>query len=341
MSHAVVVPLDGSAVALDALPLALAIARAEGARLVLVRIHAPASLRADGASVDPELLLDDELYVSRIASRLRERTGVQVETVLRADGVARGIAGSARDTGAELVVMTTHGHTALTRFWLGDVARGVVRQASVPVLMVRPHKAHHRRTEAPVDDWTTPALLPRHILVPLDGSEVAETVLSHAATLGRAAEADYTLLHVVPSLRGDGPRYPTIGRILSLDAGERQVAVEHAHEYLASAAERLRSLAPGAAVHALVTMSESPSAAVLDAAQATGAGMIALTTTGHGPSRLALGTVAERLLRTTELPILVFRPQPRMVHAGERLPRAARPERRYPQAGTRAPGEAR
>ena len=85
-------------------------------------------------------------------------------------------------------MMTTHGHGPLSRFWLGSVADEMVRRATTPILLVRPH-------EKAIDLAAEPVL--RHILIPLDGSALAEQVLGPAAALGSLLQCDdYTLLRV-------------------------------------------------------------------------------------------------------------------------------------------------
>jgi nucleotide-binding universal stress UspA family protein len=91
-------------------------------------------------------------------------------------------------TGADLLVMTTHGRGPLARFWLGSVADALVRQASVPILLVPPKGAAPDLAQTPVI---------RRVLIPLDGSELAEQVLEPALALGAATQTEYTLLRVV------------------------------------------------------------------------------------------------------------------------------------------------
>src|SRR5438067_676921 len=90
--------------------------------------------------------------------------------------------------GADLVVMTTHGRGPLGRLWLGSVADALVRDLAMPLLLVRPQET------AP--DFKREPLL-KHLLLPLDGSPLAEQMLEPAVALGTLMEADYTLLRVI------------------------------------------------------------------------------------------------------------------------------------------------
>ena len=78
--------------------------------------------------------------------------------------VADAISRHAAATGADLLVMTTHGRGPLVRFWLGSVADALVRQASIPILLVQPKEAAPDLTQEPVV---------RRVLIPLDGSDLA------------------------------------------------------------------------------------------------------------------------------------------------------------------------
>ena len=88
---------------------------------------------------------------------------------------------------AGLVVMTTHGRGAVSRFWLGSVADKLVRQLPMPVLLVRPHE--------PAPDFAHPPIF-RRALIPLDGSTLAEQILPHALGLGGLTQAEFTLFQV-------------------------------------------------------------------------------------------------------------------------------------------------
>jgi nucleotide-binding universal stress UspA family protein len=89
------------------------------------------------------------------------------------------------------VAMSTHGRGPLSRFWLGSVADALMRRLPVPLLLVRPQEGAPDLSEEP------PL---RRILIPLDGSALAEEVLAPALALGGLVGAEYTLLWVVRPL---------------------------------------------------------------------------------------------------------------------------------------------
>lgn len=141
----IVVPLDGSKLAEQALEHARALAHCLGSEVILVRVMTYPNY--DYLVTDPELSvgLREEMeaeacnYLEPLASKLQdEGLRVSADAVVAAGPIADTIIGFVHDKAAELVVMSTHGRTGPSRWLLGSVADRVVRGAGVPVLMVRP-----------------------------------------------------------------------------------------------------------------------------------------------------------------------------------------------------------
>lgn len=143
------VPHDFSPSADRALVEAAALARHHGARLVLVHVtHLPPGLHADALLADPNSDAGEMIRVDAyarvnatnkldvLAKPLRD-DGVDVETRAAVGDVPDEILEAARDTGADLIVMGTHGRTGLAHLFLGSMTEKVLRQATVPVLTVR------------------------------------------------------------------------------------------------------------------------------------------------------------------------------------------------------------
>lgn len=142
----VLVPLDGSAFAETALKDALSLAQAYQAQVTLVRVVEPphmlsAQLALESAAAFLELgtLLAQEAqdYLARQQDEFRAQ-GLEVSTlVVEGDVVADQIIAAAERVGADVIVMSTHGRTGLQRWVFGSVAERVLRQAALPVLLVR------------------------------------------------------------------------------------------------------------------------------------------------------------------------------------------------------------
>jgi len=181
MFNTLLVPLDGSAQAELALPLASRIARHSGSTLLLLRVinptndvrmfvTEPCSLVPDG-TMEPDLL-DATAYLARIA------TASEMKDLKLSLGIVSGIAAScildvAQEQQADMVVMRSHGYTGAKRWMVGSVAQKVARYSPVPVLIVRDNGYI---PSGPYPDPTRP-LRSVKALVALDGSTRAEASL--------------------------------------------------------------------------------------------------------------------------------------------------------------------
>jgi nucleotide-binding universal stress UspA family protein len=297
----ILVPLDGSDLAERAAPVAAELARKAGAALELVHVHVP--LPAEPIYVDGLPVLDEHLhplrkrheqvYLDRAVERLA--AGVTARGVILEGGAASALAAHARNAGAALVVMTTHGRGGLERAWLGSVAEALVRLSPVPVLLVRPAAA------------AVPAAF-RRILVPLDGSAMGEAVLEHAARLARLDPgAELVLLQVVQPV-GSAVWVPDAAVLASWPTGDlARRDEENARLYLRGVADRLDK--QGLHVRAGVRVGGTVALAILDAVKEEKVDLVALSTHGRsGLARLALGSTADKVLRGCPVPVLVYRP---------------------------------
>ncbi len=293
------VPLDGSELAEAALGVAERMARASDAAVDLVLVHEPSLGRS--AQYDARCRADEETYLAMRAEKVRARVPA-THAVMNGAAVDM-ICTRAYDVRADLIVMTSHGRTGFNRLWMGSVADGVIRRSSIPVLVLR------GSDKAPAG--ATPPDVKR-ILVPLDGSDLAADILEPAADLARAFDARLALLHVVrpvplvttSAAYGDMPE--TFGAPVYDDAATRQL-VEEARLDLATAAASLAQQGmAGTTIDAVV--SSGVAQAIIAFARAQGIGAIAMSTHGRGVSRLVLGSVADKMLRGSQLPILLRRP---------------------------------
>jgi nucleotide-binding universal stress UspA family protein len=302
----VLVPLDGSPFAEQALPWAAAIARAARARLRLVLVHqSPSPPPLDEAGrrlytrIELSLLKAQRDYLAKVAGRAREEHGVQVARATLQGTPAPALVRYVREMDPEIVVMTTHAAGGLRRAWLGSVADQLVRSLETPMLLIRPREGAQEAHR--VEDM-------REILVALDGSRRAEAALPPAATLAMLFGVKLALVRVV------SPVMPFADPVRPFPAGFDEeltrLSRTAAQDYLDEVAERLTEAgvpASGAAV-----LGSSAFEAIQDAARVPGTGMIALATHGRGGvPRLVLGSVADKLVRGGELPVLVTRPRGR------------------------------
>jgi nucleotide-binding universal stress UspA family protein len=280
MLETIVVPLDGSALAGQAVPYAAALARAGDGKLVLLHVSSP-------------LFLDDEPPFDPTPTTERLRAaGVKAEVHgldIYGGGLAEAICEAAEDWRAGLIVMSTHGRGGLGRWLFGSVADRVLRTAAVPVLLI---PAACERT------W--PGGHVSRILVPLDGSPLAEEALVPAGELAAALGAELTLLTVIEPLYDADP----VG--FPYHAADPEVDRTQARHYLDTVADR--RLPSGVPARPQVVI-DRPSSSIARIARARDADLIVMATHGHGGlARLLLGSVAVVTLQRAGLPILLVRP---------------------------------
>jgi nucleotide-binding universal stress UspA family protein len=304
----ILVPLDGSGFGESALPLALSLAeRVEGElHLVsVVRSAPPVVLSETEVGMEAEAgrvkgWFQEERawfreYLAKIKSRLRKAgLAVPVHTRILAGNPVEALDDRIRQTGMDLVVMATHGRGALERFWLGSVADGLIRRAPCPVLLWRP-------AEGEVELSSRPQV--RRILVPLDGSKRSESILSGAAALARAYEAELILASVSP---GFIPMVSAYVPPAVEEAQDREARLGALQGYLDGVAERLG--ARGLRVFRKVVEGADPAESLLRIRSGVQADLVAMSTRGRGGvARMVLGSVADKVIRAGTVPVLVHR----------------------------------
>jgi nucleotide-binding universal stress UspA family protein len=291
MYRSVLVPLDGSEFAEQALPWAASIARRVRGRLDLVRVHVLYALKDPTATWAPfnpvlesECKEDEQLYLDATAAWLEGMMGVEVTSTLLHGLTADGVLERGREVKADLIVMTTHGLGPVGRFFLGSVADELIRRGEAPVLLVPRRRPPPRLIPAPEA---------RRVVIPLDGSTLAEQALDAATGLARVMESRCTLL-----------------RVIEPAASSAETHAE-ANNYLKAMSQRV--LAPGLEVETRVLVASRPADAILEEAGKEPDSLVAMATHGRGgATRLLLGSVADQVIRAARVPVLVYRPpQPR------------------------------
>jgi nucleotide-binding universal stress UspA family protein len=299
----VLVPLDGSSLAEQALPLAGRIARLVGGKLRLALVHQlpPAPLDPIAAKMFTSIELasrkSERAYLRGRQARLREEGFKLSSAVTLTGAVGPALAQYVRELGVELVVMATHGRGGVRRAWLGSVADYLIRHLELPVVLVRPAEEGAAAPARPAEGG--------QILVPLDGSALAEEALQPAAALARAWSAELALLQVVtPVLTVTDPALPPPS---AYDAEFTTLSRDAAQDYLDDIAERLRG--EGLRVTGAAVVGWNTVDTILEVARPERVALIAIATHGRGGlRRLALGSVADKLVRAADVPVLVHRP---------------------------------
>lgn len=303
MIRSILVPLDGSAFSEQALPTAGAIAHREGAVLRLVSVHVPTAILPFGGSTPVEAEGERrareriDARLRRLARRLADDYGITVTRAVVDGPVVESIEGYAREVGADLIAMTTHGRGGLQRAWLGSVADGLVRRTHLPVLLIRPRRRTSGRLRLAAF---------RRVLLPLDGSALAEEVIPAAVGVAGATSPEFLLLRIVPPLGVVEPLAAEFAAFVpSPDLKQR---MEEAGAYLDRVARALR--VEGHEVDTRVVPHSQAAIAILNEAERVDADLIAMATHGRGGvTRMVIGSVADSVLRQTPAPLLLLRPE--------------------------------
>jgi nucleotide-binding universal stress UspA family protein len=265
--------------------------------------------------VPPDTSREDALAYLRDITQRPEVQGLPAITEVLTGSVAEAVLSAAREHHADLIVMSSHGRGGLTRWVLGSAAQKIARHASIPVLILR--------DESPALLAPTAESAPHHVLVPLDGSALAEAALQPAVEFVAALDGPATvrLLRVIslPVVHTFPGQFPPIEDI---EATARDEVRRDTYSYLAIVADRLRAMAPAGhtvTVETAVVFAVDVASAIVEIAEGRGetlyhaagvpATLIAMATHGRGGlARWAMGSITERVLQGTTRPTLVVRP---------------------------------
>lgn len=288
----ILVPLDGSTLAERSLEYALPLAERHGAEVTLIRVTEPIFpiMAGGGAPVrdpalDQERREQDRKYLQKIVRRVRRSSDVPVDGVFLEGKVVPTVAGYVRDNKIDLVVMSTHGRGGFERLWLGSVADGMIRELPADLLLVRVGRNAHR----PVAGET---LFPR-VLVPLDGSVPAEGALDSVIKLVGRDSATITLGCVV---------HPVLAMASKTTPSREENELREG--YLKPIVARYT--APNLVFNIDLKVDGNTGRALIDMVKRSDSSLISLATHGRGGmGRFLLGSVADKLIRTAPVPVLI------------------------------------
>jgi nucleotide-binding universal stress UspA family protein len=308
MFKRILVPLDGSLRAERALAVAARLAHAGSGEVILARIVAtPVALRQDPTQpplADAILAGERETAIAYLKDVSQRTELVEVATqmlVREAPAVAPALQEIIQTARADLVIICSHGRSGFTRWALGSVAQKIARHATVPTLVLR---SDGQDLMGPTGDG------PRTMraLVPLDGSPEAEMALEPAARLVSALAAPgQGALHLLHVVQADD----TSGATDKTGDGGHEALRGEAERYLRSVAEHLQreTLATLAiAVAWSIVFDADVAAAILDQSAMVDQAQSLIAMASHGRSGVQLwtmGSVADRVLQTTALPLLI------------------------------------
>jgi len=296
----ILVPLDGSPFAESAIEPAAALLRraASPNTLTFVRIISPGSVAPDFTGFVPPVtesafqaaIEGGKSYLAQVATR-RPLHGIRVATVTQLGSDTAGdICQLARELAVDLIVMTSHARTGIAHFALGSVAEAVLRGTTIPTLLL-----HRDSTSFPSTNRDEPLT----ILVPLDGSPMAETVLAPVIQLAAQVRGAIRVVRVLPMHTSATPT--------------ERMLVETTQRYFAA----LRAKVEGAGVPMYETLAwGDPVERITAVAQQYQTDLIAMATHGRtGLTRLRDGSITLDVLHHLATPLFVMHPSAAVVTA--------------------------
>lgn len=299
MYERILVPLDGTPIAEQALRPAASIARAAGAHLYLATAAIPSAMGLPELPYEASLGEFETEYLDEVANRVREAGVPDVSTKLLAgDDVVSQLEAHRMEVGAGLTVMASHGRGPVERAWLGSVTDRFVRTSEAPVLLVRADP------DAESPDLTANSDFGR-VLIPLDGSRLSRAAVGPAMELPRTASTVYILVRIIEPPRAIGSVW--LPAAVELTEEQVEAARRAAEAELGSATKLVAER--GCDVEPVAEFAAPVAKGILEIADGRGADLIAMATHGRGGAqRLMLGSVADKVIRGADCPVLVVRP---------------------------------
>lgn len=322
MYNRIMVPTDGSGFDREAIRVAVRIADESRADIRLVRVVSSVTLLGLG---EPFEVTDVTMEAKRAELSVAERELEALAGECRALGdskvsielldgpTAEMLEGYAQRNRIDLIVISSHGRGGMSRLTLGSVTDSLIRRTQIPVLVVKPVSSYlNPRASAQV----------KSIVVPLDGSTLAEQILPAASLIAMLEGASMTLLHVL------GPQRFRVKSSPTDEHPSHDCDIEVAQSYLSRIADRLRR--GNLIVDTQVIVGEDVAASIGDFAAREHADLIAIATHGRGGlARMIRGSVADAVTRTARTSMLVLRPD----HRIQEQPRQERGGRMHESPG--------
>lgn len=288
----ILVPLDGSDNSEKVLAWTTGLASKLKFEVVLLAVagpDAPSSISNEGDGTKASATN----YLEMQAKQLREQ-GFTANTAVEFGQPADAIIAVADRIGADMIAMATHRDKVVQRGILGSVTDSVLRTASIPVLAVNP--------DGESEAFASPDG-PSTVIVPLDGSELAEQSVPVALDIAAACGAAVIFIRSVHipavAVAGPGAEFYDVDYGVS---GER----EKAREYLAKFVAQAEAKGITAKTHAALG---NAAGRILEEARAIPDALVVISSHGRGGfKRMLLGSVADKIVRASHHPVLVLKP---------------------------------
>lgn len=298
----VLIPLDGSIGAERVLEHLPWLAPSATTHIVLISVvNTPHYVYGAISFASPDLHTtiwsDTQEYLEQVRARL-QGAGYSVTVTICGGDPAVEILDMARSLEVDMVAMTTHGHTGFVRWALGSVAERVIQAATFPVFLVR----------ASFDLASGP---PARIMVPLDGSKFSERALPLATEIAHRLQCEVLLLNAFSGAEQNGNRL-----YLGTQSELYEMIDQWRREMGSYLAERVEQLGKEDVVVQTRMVVADAAAAIHDFSEMDHVGLIVMSTRGRsGMERWVYGSVANRVLRAANCPLLLLPPSAAAISA--------------------------
>jgi len=286
MIDRILIPLDGSEIAEGILIHVERLLVRTDAEVLLLHVQPAPVAEALAVEFQARAAEQARYYLEGHCEALEEK-GARARFQVRVGDPAHEIYHCSVEEEASLIAMSTHGREGLDRWILGSVAERVMRASGIPLLLANP--------AALSEDDAPRRMRFRRILLPLDGSRLSAGVVPVVKEIARLCGSEVILLHVPPTYPA-GALYPEVPAP-AVPAGDPDFLNEEVEVFEDAGIEVRVRLGDGL-----------PAVEILAAVEEERASLVAMTTHGRtGLSRWVLGSVAEKVIRSCPVPILVQR----------------------------------
>ncbi len=286
----ILLSLDGSEISEGVIPFVRQLAKGFGVKVAAFHVAGEEGVPVGKIVRTPSgKEMSTDAYLQSMLQEIT-RGGIGADSATAKGKPAAEIVKYAESKGCGLIAMATHGRSGLGRWVYGSTTDRVLHTTSLPMLLVRPPQDGRIKEEAF-----------RTLVIPLDGSELGERAIPQAETLAKSLSLSVTLVRIVPTATiaaGSMEPYAADPRLL-------EYSVDAAKQYIDEKVQALTK--KGLRVSSKVNLGYAPSE-IIDIAEGLPGSLVVMTTHGRsGMGRWVLGSVADRVLRASNRPVLLFR----------------------------------
>jgi len=303
MFKSIFIPLDGSKRAERVLQYVEVLARRSDSNIYLIQAVEPHIEFSGSQAEDQDEALEKfkqeikqaEIYLNDVKTRLEDK-GLKIQTEIVLGETVKQIINRAEGLKVDLIAMSSHGLSGLSRVFYGSVAAGVLHQVDRPLLLIRAD-TDEEFSDKEVFMYTT-------ILVPLDGSKRAEGILPYVEKLALSFNAAVIFLQVVETRFAYISPY-TYYSDAELEKFETKKLIEEAEIYLGG----LQGEFQEKGIQARFLVAEgSVVRTIINVAEREAVDLIAMASHGRtGLARVFYGSVAAGVLHQVDRPLLLIR----------------------------------